>query len=366
MSLDLILMLPPGYGFDASNSAPVITVPGAQSATSNVALAITGTSIADADGNAQALTITTNASGTITLASTTGLTGSGNGTNSLSYSGSLANINTAIATLSYVSATNYEGSETIAINTNDGTVSATQKTISVTVVWNPLSLTSNLAIWLDPSYGTYTDDGVTPAASGDVVKRWVSRNSGSLYLEQATLGNRPSVATGANGKLSIYNSGSKTLATSSGLGSFPAVDTARSIIVGSHRTSAASSAYPLSLGTWNTNNLWALDCGSATNIRIAGNGNNYVTTFTVTNNTWFIVDATYDSTTLSIRKDAATAQTFSPTDFNTSYGSCDVLNAPGQSLYFNGYVSNIIVTKHKLSATELGLLYTFVSNNQPT
>jgi len=130
-----------------SNQTPTITVPGAQSATANIALAITGTSLSDADGNPQTITITTNQSGTISLASTTGLTGSGDGTNSLSYSGSLANINTALATLTYTSALNYDGSEIISIGTNDGASGSDSKTIAVTVTLNPI---------FQDAYGSHT------------------------------------------------------------------------------------------------------------------------------------------------------------------------------------------------------------------
>lgn len=119
-----------GRGF-VTNATPTITVPGAQSATSNVAITITGTSINDADSNPQTVTISTNQSGTISLASTTGLTGAGNGTNSLSYSGSLTDINTALAALAYIGVT--PGTEIITIGTNDGAGGTDSKTISVTV-----------------------------------------------------------------------------------------------------------------------------------------------------------------------------------------------------------------------------------------
>lgn len=114
-----------------ANQAPVITVPGSQLAVANIALAITGTSIADADGNNQTITITVS-QGTITLASTTGLTGSGNGTASLSYSGTLTDINTAIATLTYLS-TAYFGSDSLAISTDDGIGGSSSTSIPITV-----------------------------------------------------------------------------------------------------------------------------------------------------------------------------------------------------------------------------------------
>lgn len=140
----------------ARNAAPVIVVPGAQSATSNVAKAITGTSLSDADGNTQTVTLTTNHSGTVSLASLTGLTGSGDGTNSLSYSGTISALNTALATLTYTSATDYEGSETISISTSDGAGGTDSDSIAITVTWTPASL-SSLVAWFDPSYCVYAN-----------------------------------------------------------------------------------------------------------------------------------------------------------------------------------------------------------------
>lgn len=115
----------------ARNAVPTITVPGAQSATSNVALAITGTSIADPESNDQTVTLASSLGATLSLASLTGLTGSGDGTSSLSYAGTLADILTALATVTYTSTVG--GSDTITITTNDGLGGTDSDTISVTV-----------------------------------------------------------------------------------------------------------------------------------------------------------------------------------------------------------------------------------------
>lgn len=123
-----------GRGF-VTNNAPSITVPGAQSAVSNIAKAITGTSIADTDGNTQTVTLSVS-HGTFTLAVTTGLSFSvGDGTDdaAMTFSGSLANINTALATITYTSTTDYVGADSLSITTNDGTVSVGPSTVAITV-----------------------------------------------------------------------------------------------------------------------------------------------------------------------------------------------------------------------------------------
>lgn len=119
-----------GRGF-VTNQLPAITVPGAQSAVSNVALAIAGTSITDPDSNPQTITLVSSLGAAISLASLTGITGSGNGTSSLSYAGTLANILTALATITYTSTVG--GADTITITTDDGAGGTDSDTISVSV-----------------------------------------------------------------------------------------------------------------------------------------------------------------------------------------------------------------------------------------
>lgn len=70
--------------------------------------------------------------------------------------------------------------------------------------FTPASL-PNLAVWFDPSYGVYSDAGVTPAVHDDPVYRWVARYplDGSIYADQSTLGARPLYKIGANGKAYI-------------------------------------------------------------------------------------------------------------------------------------------------------------------
>lgn len=67
------------------------------------------------------------------------------------------------------------------------------------VPFTPAQLTG-LWAWFDPSFGTYSDAGITPANVGDPVYRHVSRNDPLIYVEQATIGNRPVLRQGANGK----------------------------------------------------------------------------------------------------------------------------------------------------------------------
>jgi ELWxxDGT repeat protein len=112
----------------AVNDAPVNTVPGAQTAAEDAPLAITGLSIADLDagtGTVQVtlavsngkLTLRTDVPGGLTAASL-----SGNGTNSVTLTGTVAQIYATLAAtggLVYLGNANYSGADLLTVTTND-------------------------------------------------------------------------------------------------------------------------------------------------------------------------------------------------------------------------------------------------------
>ena len=130
------------------NDAPVEVVPGAQGAFTNVALAIPGLAVSDidADGGLETVTLSV-AHGTLTLPVKAGLTfttGDGTADTTMVFKGTLANINAALATLSYTSAASYAGIDTLTFTTNDngntgsgGALSSGAQTVAITVVDPP-------------------------------------------------------------------------------------------------------------------------------------------------------------------------------------------------------------------------------------
>jgi VCBS repeat-containing protein len=106
----------------AINDAPTNTVPGALQTTSeDTTKAITGLSVADIDANASSVTVTlavTN--GTLTVSGgTAGISGSG--TDTVTLTGTVAQINaTLAATVNYVPTADYNGAATLTMTTNDG------------------------------------------------------------------------------------------------------------------------------------------------------------------------------------------------------------------------------------------------------
>ena len=159
------------------NSAPVITVPGSQSSTwasyVDFGAAI---SIADADSDAQEVTLSCS-HGTLTLSGTTGLsftTGDGTSDAAMEFSGSLTNVNAALNGLLYYPNTDYAGSDTIVIDSNDGTDDATQKTVAISVV-----STQALGSWkVETGYVWQDEYGMTPAGVGDPIRRIDDQGTG--------------------------------------------------------------------------------------------------------------------------------------------------------------------------------------------
>ena len=98
--------------------APVNTVPGAQTVNEDTPLPIAGVSVADADGGTPTTTLTVT-SGTLNVTAGTGVTG--NGTAAVTITGTAAEINAALAGLTYTGNLDFNGSDTLTVTTGDGT-----------------------------------------------------------------------------------------------------------------------------------------------------------------------------------------------------------------------------------------------------
>ena len=127
----------------AVNDAPVLTVPGEQATPANVALNISGISIADVDAGSALMQVSLTATrGQLTLAGVTGLTftvGDGTSDAAMTFTGTLANLNAALAPLRYTPNAGYTGMDSIALtvsdlgNTGSGGGKSDSKSISVKV-----------------------------------------------------------------------------------------------------------------------------------------------------------------------------------------------------------------------------------------
>ena len=145
----------------AINDPPVITVPGAQSATALSNLTIGGISVTDVDAGSGSLQVTLSASrGTLSLSQTTGLgftSGNGNQNASMVFTGTLANINAALNNLVYRGVDASTGSDTISLAVNDqgntgtGGAQSDSKTIGITLT--KATQTINFSTLADKTYG---------------------------------------------------------------------------------------------------------------------------------------------------------------------------------------------------------------------
>ena len=103
----------------AANSVPVLTVPmGSLITAEDTALDITTISVADADGDALIITLT--ASSTVIVVATGSAVITDNGTDFVTISGSVAEVNAALATVTYLPTQDFNGTGTLRIAAADG------------------------------------------------------------------------------------------------------------------------------------------------------------------------------------------------------------------------------------------------------
>src|SRR6185436_15641656 len=111
----------------AVNDAPINSVPAAQSTSEDTALVFSTAngnliSVSDVDAGSGSLQVTLSvANGTLNLSGVSGLTftAGANGSATMTFSGTIANINAALAGMSYSPTANYNGSDTLTITSDD-------------------------------------------------------------------------------------------------------------------------------------------------------------------------------------------------------------------------------------------------------
>jgi hypothetical protein len=132
----------------AVNNPPTLAVPGAQTVTEDTNLAFSAAggnaiTVGDVDAGASPVQLTLSvSSGTLTLSGTTGLTfttGTGTGDATMTFSGTLANVNAALNGLVYRGALNFNGADSLSLlvsdlgNTGAGGPLTASQTVGLTV-----------------------------------------------------------------------------------------------------------------------------------------------------------------------------------------------------------------------------------------
>lgn len=143
-----------GITINAVNDAPVNTVPGPQSTNQNTPLTFSSgngnqISVADVDAGTNAIQVTLTATnGTLTLSGTSGLSftvGDGTDDATMTFTGTIANINTALNGMTFTPTMGFSGAATLTITTNDLGNSGSGGPLSDTDVIN-IQVATNVSI----------------------------------------------------------------------------------------------------------------------------------------------------------------------------------------------------------------------------
>ena len=184
----------------AVNDPPQLTLPGVKTVAEDTLLSITGITVADADAGSGQLKITMSVGhGRFTLAQTTGLTftvGDGTSDAAMTFTGTLANINSALARVDYLGNANYSGTDALAVsvddqgNTGAGGAKTNSGSVAITV-----TAVNDAPVLTVPGAKTVDEDtllsitGISVAdvdASTGAVKITMSVASGRLTLAAVT------------------------------------------------------------------------------------------------------------------------------------------------------------------------------------
>src|SRR6186997_3199723 len=116
------------------NDAPLNTVPGAQTVNEDTALSISGVSVNDVDGNLSTTRLTvTNGAVTVSLAGGATISAGANGSSTLTLSGTQAQINAALASISYQGSANFNGADTLTVLSTDASGATDSDAVAITV-----------------------------------------------------------------------------------------------------------------------------------------------------------------------------------------------------------------------------------------
>ena len=128
------------------NEVPVNTVPGAQVVAEDTALALSGISVNDVDGNLSTAQLdVTQGTINVTLSGSASISAGLNGSNTLTLSGTQADINATLASLSYQGNLNYNGADTLTVTSTDSNSATDVDNAAITVTGvNDDSVITNL------------------------------------------------------------------------------------------------------------------------------------------------------------------------------------------------------------------------------
>ena len=191
------------------NDAPVNTVPGAQTVNEDTALSIAGISVNDVDGNLASTQLTvTNGALNVSLAGGASISAGANGSSTLTIVGTQAQINAALASLSYQGNANFNGSDILTVLSTDGNGTTDSDAVSVTV-----TSVNDGPVNTVPGAQTVNEDTSLSIAGisvndvdGNLATTQLSVTNGTLNV---SLAGGATISAGANGSASLTLSGTQ-------------------------------------------------------------------------------------------------------------------------------------------------------------
>ena len=191
------------------NDGPVNTVPGAQTVNEDTALPIGGISVTDVDGNLSTTRLTvTNGSVTVSLAGGATISAGANGSSTLTLSGTQAQINAALASLSYQGNADFNGADTLTVLSTDANGSTDSDAVAITV-----SSVNDGPVNTVPGAQTVNEDTALPIggisvndADGNLAATQLTVANGALNV---SLAGGATISAGANGSSTLTLSGTQ-------------------------------------------------------------------------------------------------------------------------------------------------------------
>jgi VCBS repeat-containing protein len=193
----------------AVNDGPVNTVPGAQTVSEDTALPIGGVSVNDIDGNLATTRLTvSNGALNVSLAGGATISAGANGSSTLTLSGTQAQINAALASLSYQGNADFNGADTLTVLSTDANGATDSDPVAITVTSvndGPMNTV--------PGAQSVNEDTVLAIAGvsvndvdGNLATTQLSVANGTLNV---SLAGGATVSAGANGSSTLTLSGTQ-------------------------------------------------------------------------------------------------------------------------------------------------------------
>ncbi len=189
------------------DDAPINTVPGAQTVAVDTPLMISGVSVHDVDGNLTTVQLAvTNGTVHVTLSGTATISAGANSTATLTLTGTQADINGTLRSLSYQGTALFTGTDTLSIIATDGDGATDTDTVAITVsnsahsnvLPGPQTIAEDTALAISGVSVTDTDGNVTS------VQLSTTHGTVVVAVQGAT-----TISAGSNGSGSVTLSGTQ-------------------------------------------------------------------------------------------------------------------------------------------------------------